>query len=722
MATSTSALEHARIDGALAQMRDRRERLPRPRRQPRLPRLAACGRCCRPARQLVGLVGERPPARIHLEQHRLGRLACEPELAALGVVAVALGRDHRSVRRVEQLRGRDEPEAVEQAQRRRIAGGELAERPGTLDGRRRGGGGVAVDDDGEAAEPVLARALEQLEPALCVAGEHRGCAPGERRRDRTLRARLCLERRERERLARRGERARGRWDPLALGDRALERLQPLAWPSATARRRRRARVAAARAAAVASLARCLELGGREARRGARSHAPPRARRSSVSTSVAADSCRRPSRSRAAPSATSRRLAPSWPPVASASAASTPPRSARSSASRDSAAAASRRSYAATRACAWRARSAAWPCASAASRAAAAAARAASSRIAHASRRCGRLRRARPRRDRPRSRCSSSAADSRRSASRSRRALEAVEGAERRLAAAGGVGQLVLGLLALLEQRGELLLRAAARDRDCVAASLGVGPALGDGEQVELRDPRPQRRDLDRELLGPLGGGRLERERAQPLAHLLLDVLRALDLGRDAGELELGPVLAALELAEPGGLLDEVAPVLRLRGEHRVDLALRDDRVHRAAEPDVGEQLDEIGAPHGSLVDEVLALAATDEPARDRDLAVVDLVAEAAVLVVEDELDLAVIRRRRGSRPPPKSTSSGFSARSSDGVSEPAAQTIASATFDLPEPFGPTTTATPGSSLSSIGSTNDLKPRILIDWRCTSGER
>ena len=37
---------------------------------------------------------------------------------------------------------------------------------------------------------------------------------------------------------------------------------------------------------------------------------------SVSTSAAADSCRRPSRSRAAPSATSRRLAPSWPPVAS----------------------------------------------------------------------------------------------------------------------------------------------------------------------------------------------------------------------------------------------------------------------------------------------------------------------------------------------------------------------------------------------------------------------
>ena len=111
------------------------------------------------------------------------------------------------------------------------------------------------------------------------------------------------------------------------------------------------------------------------------------------------------------------------------------------------------------------------------------------------------------------------------------------------------------------------------------------------------------------------------------------------------------MLAALELAEPGRLLDEVAPVLGLRGQHGVDLSLRDDRVHRAAEADVREQLDEVGAAHRGLVDEVLALAAADEAARDRDLAEVDLVAEAAVLVVEDELDLAVVGRRSGRRAP-----------------------------------------------------------------------
>ena len=52
--------------------------------------------------------------------------------------------------------------------------------------------------------------------------------------------------------------------------------------------------------------------------------------------------------------------------------------------------------------------------------------------------------------------------------------------------------------------------------------------------------------------------------------------------------------------------------------------------------------------------------------------------------------------------PAKSTSSGFSARSSLGLCEPEAQSSASATFDLPEPLGPTTTATPLSSRTSTG--------------------
>ncbi len=103
------------------------------------------------------------------------------------------------------------------------------------------------------------------------------------------------------------------------------------------------------------------------------------------------------------------------------------------------------------------------------------------------------------------------------------------------------------------------------------------------------------------------------------------------------------MLAPLELAETGSLLDELPPLLRLRREHRFDLALADDRVHRPAEPDVGEQLDEVGPAHLRLVHEVLALTAAMEPPRDRHLGEVEL-AEAAALVVEDELDLAALGR------------------------------------------------------------------------------
>ena len=227
-------------------------------------------------------------------------------------------------------------------------------------------------------------------------------------------------------------------------------------------------------------------------------------------------------------------------------------------------------------------------------------------------------------------------------------LQAVEGAESGLSATGRVGQLVLGPAALLEQRGQLLLGAAARDRDGVATRFRIGTAFGHRREIELRDPRPERGDLDRELLGALGRRCLESQRPQPLSHFLLDVLGPLDLRRDTRELELGAMLAALELAEAGGFLDEVAPVLRLRGEHGIDLALGHDRVHRAAEAHIGEQLDEVGAADGRLVDEVLAFAAAHETAGDRDLVVVDLLAEAAVLVVEDELDLAVVGGRRES--------------------------------------------------------------------------
>ena len=67
--------------------------------------------------------------------------------------------------------------------------------------------------------------------------------------------------------------------------------------------------------------------------------------------------------------------------------------------------------------------------------------------------------------------------------------------------------------------------------------------------------------------------------------------------------------ASFEAAEPGRLFDQRPPLGRPRREDRLDLALADDRVHPLAEPEVGEQLDEIEPAHGRAVDEVLPLAA-----------------------------------------------------------------------------------------------------------------
>jgi hypothetical protein len=79
-----------------------------------------------------------------------------------------------------------------------------------------------------------------------------------------------------------------------------------------------------------------------------------------------------------------------------------------------------------------------------------------------------------------------------------------------------------------------------------------------------------------------------------------------------------------------------------------------------------------------------------EAPRDRELGVVD--GTAAVLVVEEE-----------------------------GLSEPAAQRMASATFDLPDPFGPTITPTPCSRRTSTASGKDLNPRSFMARRCTGAQ-
>ena len=284
------------------------------------------------------------------------------------------------------------------------------------------------------------------------------------------------------------------------------------------------------------------------------------------------------------------------------------------------------------------------------------------------------------------------------------ALQAIERTEGGLARAGGVGQLDLGALTLREHRREALLRRRPGEplpcgvppprHVAHRATPGRAGRRGHGERRSRRRASP-----------PLGRRRLQCQWAEALAHLLLDVAGPVDLRRDARELQLGPVPTPLELAEAGGLLDQRTPVGRLRRQDGVDLALTDDRMHRAAEPDVGEQLDEIGATHGARLTRYcpspprasrraieISLKSSSPPKPPSSLSNTSSTSQWSADGRFDE--------------PAKRTSSGFSARSSEGVSDPAAQTIASDTLDFPEPFGPTTTATPGSRLTSTRSGND----------------
>ena len=244
----------------------------------------------------------------------------------------------------------------------------------------------------------------------------------------------------------------------------------------------------------------------------------------------------------------------------------------------------------------------------------------------------------------RSRSSSDSAASRRSSRRSRPAAQPVQRGRRSLAAAGRLGQRILGAGAL----GQIASSASSALRFCAAKPARRASAdsicAGQRADVERRDPGAEAGDLDPELLRTLGGRRLQGQRTEPLRHLRLDVARALDLDCDPRELQLGAMAAALELPEAGRLLDERPALLRLRGEDRLHASLRDDRAHRRAEPDVGEQLDDVGAANVRAVDEVLPLAASVQATDDRDLGVVEL-GQRPVRVVEEELDLAMVGLR-----------------------------------------------------------------------------
>ena len=87
---------------------------------------------------------------------------------------------------------------------------------------------IATHEHEQRAETRVHRLADQLEAALRARRHDRGRAMAERRGDRALGARLDLEQLQRELLAALGQCAGGRRDAFTLGERLLERDEPLA--------------------------------------------------------------------------------------------------------------------------------------------------------------------------------------------------------------------------------------------------------------------------------------------------------------------------------------------------------------------------------------------------------------------------------------------------------------------------------------------------------------
>ncbi len=114
---------------------------------------------------------------------------------------------------------------------------------------------------------------------------------------------------------------------------------------------------------------------------------------------------------------------------------------------------------------------------------------------------------------------------------------------------------------------------------------------------------------------PLGHLRLLLERLELAAELGQHVLQAQEILVQPRQLALGPLLAATVLGDAGRLLDVPAPVLRAGLQDLLELALADDRVQRAADARLAQQLLDVEEAHDLAADPVLALArAEDRPA------------------------------------------------------------------------------------------------------------
>ena len=150
-------------------------------------------------------------------------------------------------------------------------------------------------------------------------------------------------------------------------------------------------------------------------------------------------------------------------------------------------------------------------------------------------------------------------------------------------------------------------------------------------QVEYLQFIPQRKVL------PCGLALLL-QRLDALLQLGQDVLHAVQVVRGVVHAALGVLLARLELHDSGGLLKDLAAILRLDGEDLVDAALADHRIAVLADAGVAEEIHDVAQAAGRAVDLVLALTAAVHAPGDAHLGEVD--GQGVILVVEDQRHLA----------------------------------------------------------------------------------
>ena len=302
-----------------------------------------------------------------------------------------------------------------------------------------------------------------------------------------------------------------------------------------------------------------------------------------------------------------------------------------------------------------------------------------------------------------------------------------------------LGALLLGLERVARERDPVQRRAAARllfaqgrkggggDR-LQARGLGLrARALGNLEKVGVEPlsrlgemglvPAPGEEMGERLVTADVGGeiavtARLARLTLQAVdldVELLQHVLNAQKVVLRPFQPQLRLMAARVQAGDARGLLEDEPARLGLGGNDFADLALAHERGRTRAGRGVGEEELHVARAHLLAVDAIgRARLALDAPRNLDRLGVVERGGRAAVGIVEQEGDFALLREGRLPEPP-KMTSSMPEPRMFLNAVSPITQRSASTKFDLPQPLGPTTPVRPGSILKSAESQKLLKP-------------